>query len=97
MSAGGNPVGSTMCSILIFHLSWRWGSRGGDPSLAWDRRFFPFLVQNQKERSRKVAEHVTVCSVSFIQPNLLHSIAASRVFTRTVAVKGIDMALIKET
>ena len=33
---------------------------------------------------------------SFIQANLQHSIAASRIFTRTVGVKGIDVALIQE-
>jgi len=35
-------------------------------------------------------------TVSFIQANLQHSIAASRVLSRTVSVKGIDMALIQE-
>ena len=37
-----------------------------------------------------------VNSISFIQANLQHSIAASRVLSRAVTVKGIDMALIKE-
>jgi len=32
----------------------------------------------------------------FIQANLQHSTAASRIITRTVNVKGIDMALIQE-
>jgi len=32
----------------------------------------------------------------FIQANLQHSIAASRIITRTVNVEGIDMALIQE-
>lgn len=36
-------------------------------------------------------------NISFIQANLQHSIAASRVLTRTVVVKGIDMVLIQET
>jgi hypothetical protein len=35
-------------------------------------------------------------TVSFIQANLQHSIAASRILTRTVGGKGIDMALIQE-
>jgi hypothetical protein len=35
-------------------------------------------------------------TISFIQANLQHSIAASRILTRTVAVKGIDLALIQE-
>jgi len=33
-----------------------------------------------------------VSTISFIQANLQHSIAASRIITRTVSVKGIDMA-----
>jgi hypothetical protein len=53
-------------------------------------------VQNQNERSRKAAEHVMVSTISFIQANLQHSIAASRVVSRTLAVKGIGMALIQE-
>jgi hypothetical protein len=35
-------------------------------------------------------------SISFIQANLQHSIAASRFLSRTVSVKGIDMALMQE-
>ena len=37
-----------------------------------------------------------VSTISFIQANLQHSIAASRVISRTVCVKGIDVALIQE-
>jgi hypothetical protein len=37
-----------------------------------------------------------VSSISFVKGNLQHSIAASRVLSRTVAVKGIDMALVQE-
>ena len=37
-----------------------------------------------------------VSTISFIQANLQHSIAASRIITRTVSIKGIDMALIQE-
>jgi hypothetical protein len=37
-----------------------------------------------------------VSTISFIQANVQHSIAASRVLSRTVSVKGIDMALIQE-
>ena len=33
-------------------------------------------------------------AISFIQANLQHSIAASRILSRTVSVKEIDMALI---
>ena len=35
-------------------------------------------------------------NISFIQANLQHRIAASRNFTRTVGIKGIDVALIQE-
>jgi len=35
-------------------------------------------------------------TIYFIQANLQHSIAASRILTRTVGIKGIDMALIQE-
>jgi len=37
-----------------------------------------------------------VSTISFIQANLQKSITASRVLTRTVFVKGIDMAIIQE-
>jgi hypothetical protein len=37
-----------------------------------------------------------VSSVSFLQANLQHSIAASSVLSRTMVVKGIHMALIQE-
>jgi len=37
-----------------------------------------------------------VSTISFIQANLQHRIAASRILTRTVSAKGIDMALIQE-
>jgi hypothetical protein len=61
-------------------------------------------VLNQKGRSRKGEkdeqeeeedELDMVSTISFIQANLQHSIAASRVFTRTVSIKGIHMALIQ--
>jgi hypothetical protein len=35
-------------------------------------------------------------TISFIQANLQHSTAASRILTRTVGVKGIDVAQIQE-
>jgi hypothetical protein len=37
-----------------------------------------------------------VSTISFIQANLQHNIAASRIFTRTISGKGIDMSLIQE-
>jgi len=43
-----------------------------------------------------MAEQVMVSTISFIQANLQHSNAASRIFTRTVGIKGIDMALTQE-
>jgi len=42
------------------------------------------------------AEQVMVSTISFIQAKLQHSIAASGILTRTVGVKGIDMALVQE-
>jgi hypothetical protein len=42
------------------------------------------------------AELVVASTISFIQANLQHSMAASRILTRTVGVKGIDVALIQE-
>jgi hypothetical protein len=37
-----------------------------------------------------------VSTISSIQANLQHSIAGSVIFTRTVGIKGIDVALIQE-
>jgi hypothetical protein len=37
-----------------------------------------------------------VSTISFIQSNLQHRIAASSILTRTVDVKGIDLMLIQE-
>jgi len=37
-----------------------------------------------------------VSTISFIQAKLQHSFADSRIITRTVSVKGIDMTLIEE-
>jgi hypothetical protein len=37
-----------------------------------------------------------VSTISFIQANLQHSIAASGIIAKTVSSKGIDMALIQE-
>jgi hypothetical protein len=42
------------------------------------------------------AELDMVSTISFVQANLQHSTAASRVLSRTVSVKGIDKALIQE-
>jgi len=48
------------------------------------------------EEGEEEAEQVMVSTISFIQANLQHSIAASRILTRTAGIKGIDMALIQE-
>jgi len=64
--------------------------------VAWDRRYFPFLVQNQKERNRKAADCVIASIVSFMQSNLQRSTIVARVLTRTVIVKGIDTALLQK-
>jgi len=45
---------------------------------------------------REEANSAMVSTISFVQANLRHSIAASRILTRTIGVKGIDMALIQE-
>jgi len=42
------------------------------------------------------AKWVMASTISFIQSNLQHSIAASGILTRTVGIKGIDMALVQE-
>lgn len=42
------------------------------------------------------AEGVSVSTIAFIQANLQYSIAASEILTRTVGVKGIDMAVLQE-
>jgi len=49
-------------------------------------------VQEGKEE----AEQVMVSTIFFLQAILQHSIAASRILTRTAGIKGIDMTLIQE-
>jgi len=49
------------------------------------------IIEEEEE-----AERVMVSTISFIQANLQHNIAASGILTRTVGVKGIDMALVQE-
>ena len=48
------------------------------------------------EKEKEEAESDMVCTTSFIQANLQHSIADSKVLSRTVSVKEIDMALMEE-
>jgi hypothetical protein len=42
------------------------------------------------------AEYDVAGTTSFIQVNLQHSIAASKILSRAVSIKGTDMALIQE-
>ena len=42
------------------------------------------------------ADRVIVSTISFVQANLQHSIAASGILTRTVGARGIDLSLIQE-
>jgi hypothetical protein len=67
--------------------------------VVWGRQYFPFLALSQKERSKKKKSGWNgdmVNTISFVQANLQHSITASRALSRTVAVKGIAMALMQE-
>jgi hypothetical protein len=78
-------------------MSWRPFSSAGRTTF--------FSASNQRggskeeiawEEEEEEAELGMVSTISFTQANLQHSIAASRVISRTVSVKGIDMALIQE-
>jgi hypothetical protein len=53
-------------------------------------------VEREMEEEKEEAECDMVCTTSFIQANLQHNISASRVLSRTVSVKGIDMVLMQE-
>ena len=67
--------------------------------MAWDRLLSPFWVLSRRgevRRSvREEANSAMVSTNSFVQANLQHSIAASRILTR-IGIKGFDMALIQE-
>ena len=101
MSKGRNLTGSAWCSALT-HLSVLEGM-GWRPFSGIGQGIFSLVGAKpegkkweEKEEEEKVAEHVMVSTISFIQANLQNSIAAPRVLTRTVVVKGIDMAIIQE-
>ena len=47
-------------------------------------------------KKKEEAERVMGSTISFIQANLQHSIAASGILTRTVGFKIIDTALVQE-
>ena len=52
-----------------------------------------------KKKEESEEEEMTgnmVSTITFLQANLQHSIAASGILTRTVGVAGVDMALIHE-
>jgi hypothetical protein len=52
--------------------------------------------EEEEEEEEEEVEYAMVSTISFIQANLQHSIAVSRLLTRTVGVKGINMTLIQE-
>jgi hypothetical protein len=53
-------------------------------------------VERELEEENEEAECDMLCNTSFISANLQHNIAALRVLSRTVSVKGTDMVLIQE-
>jgi hypothetical protein len=53
-------------------------------------------VEEEVKEEKEEAECDMAGTTSFIQANLQYSIAASRVLSRTVSVKLIDMSLIQE-
>ena len=59
----------------------------------------PFSASKQRgsksEMEEEEVEIGMVSTISFIQANLQHSIAVSRFISRTVRLKGIDVALIQ--
>ena len=65
--------------------------------MVWGRLHSPFQVLSRRGRNKdEEAERIMVSTISFIQANLKHSIPASGVFTRTVGIRGIDMAEVQE-
>jgi len=53
-------------------------------------------VGGEEIREEEETGRCMVSTISIIQANLQHSIAASGILTRTVGVKGIDMTLVQE-
>jgi len=66
--------------------------------VVWGRLHSPFRVLSPRGRNKEEeeAEQIMVSTISFIQANVQHSIAASGVLTRTVGIRGIDMAEVQE-
>jgi hypothetical protein len=97
---------SDLCSVLIKIPSPHWSVYSGNLSVGWGESSSPYLVSSRRRRKRHThrgssggeKEEVTlmVSTLTFIQANLQHSIAASRILARMVSGKGIDMALIQE-
>ena len=91
-----------LCSASIWPLLRCWRDWDGGLSAVWHRPLSPFWASSQRGRSKKKMRGAkrtmvsTFSTISFIQTNLQHSIAASGILTRTVGVKGIDMALVQE-
>ena len=65
---------------------------GADHILPSGRQVGREEIREEEEETKRVV----VSTISFIQANLQHSIAASGILTRTVGVKGIDMVLVQE-
>ena len=87
---------SALCSesaliATLEKLKWR-------PFSGVAQDIFSLLGVKPEGKNKKQEEEATqdmVSTISFIQANVQHNIAASRILTRTVSVKGIDMALIR--
>jgi len=54
-------------------------------------------IENKEEEEEEEWTDNMVSTITFLQANLQHSIAASGILTRTVGVAGVDMALMQET
>jgi hypothetical protein len=63
--------------------------------VVWGRQFYPFLALSQKDEEVRPGYDM-VSITSFVQAKIQHSIAASSVLSRTVAVKEINMTLIQK-
>ena len=53
-------------------------------------------IREEEEEEKEEVKRVMVSTISFIQANLQHSIAASGILSRTIGIKGTDMALEQE-
>jgi hypothetical protein len=96
---------SDLCSVSTRILSQRWTVFSGSSSAGWRKPSSPYFGPSHRRRERLIdrgsraketGTSLMVSSLAFVQANLQHSIAASRILVRTVRDKGIDMALIQE-